>query len=1239
MDNLKQLEKLVKVFNTDNIVTPDQIEEVLLAMVTILANNKKSVDFLNEETKATVESVLSKSQAEYAKHKADLEERLMSSTIDVHGRVGKKMMDMEARLTMEADQKMVQTMESCQKMMDECKAMMPKDGMDGKDGSPDTAPQIKDKLESLEGDARLDAKAIKNLPQATHTTQTIYKGGGGIRLNVGGVEEVHKLNVVGGTVTGSDHEATLTVTGAGATAFTDLTDVPAAYTGQGGKVVAVKADVSGLEFITASSTDEKVKYDAGDPTAGYVADKFVAGTGISVTEGTGGDANKLQITNSAPDQTVSITAGTNIDSVTGTYPNFTVNAATQGGSYTLPTASDTVKGGVKIGARLTMTGEVLSADQQGTVTAVSVATANGVSGSSSGGATPALTISLGAITPSTVNALTLASQTVGFTVAGGTTSKTLTVPLDASVSGTNTGDQTLAGLGGLALDQATPQTIINGQPIQDTLTASQITATDANKKLQSLTTATYPSLTELSYVKGTTSAIQTQFTNKLDKQFSVDINRQGFLNTTETSISFTGTTFTLTDAGSGWSYYRAGLKYTISGNKTVNLSAGTAGIYYIYIDATDGTLTCSAVNAAWSLLDTKVPVATVAYNSTLTPTYWLADERHTALIDQRMEYYLHTLDGARLVSAPTLSGYTINSDVNANKTFAISASSLLDQDLKFDPAALTQPNGTNADYVVWYRTGASTWVWKSSNMPFVYNVGNTNNWIQWDNGGTMTDATGGAGGNVRFVNSYLLITNKTGAARHIIVPGRAIYTTLATAQNEAIANFTWNGFEIDEAIICYRLTWTTVTSTSQGKCQLAATPQVLNLSTVTNVSSGAGTDHNTLSNLQGGTTSEYYHLTSAQATVVGNTSGTNTGDNSANTNAGLVHTAGAESITGAKTFDKDTILTKGTSTGVTTISTANTSGTSYTQTLPAQNGTIANVTGTSDAITVGTIELGAATDTTLSRTGAGVIAVEGARVITSAGTTSGTILKNNGTTFVASTETYAAPGASGQVLTSDGTNWTSAAPAGGGGGLWTAVAGSPTRASNTTFTVTDTSNANKYDLVYSRGTPLKWTESSTVKQAVVVNSAYATNTVTVTIMGDTMASIDASSLKYAHEKARVISFAVAGTIATGTDLSSHYNCPMALKVYGADGYHGTAGTTNATTYDINKNGTTMFTAKVSIASGATASDVTVGSTADSGTVTAVSDVLSIDCDSVSTTAPIDAYINLFVFPLQNQYLS
>lgn len=87
--------------------------------------------------------------------------------------------------------------------------------------------------------------------------------------------------------------------------------------------------ILGSGNIDIIETDEKVKYDAGDTTAGYVADKIIAGTGISVAEGAGANENKLVVTNSSPDQTVAISAGTNITSVTGTYPNFTINAATQ----------------------------------------------------------------------------------------------------------------------------------------------------------------------------------------------------------------------------------------------------------------------------------------------------------------------------------------------------------------------------------------------------------------------------------------------------------------------------------------------------------------------------------------------------------------------------------------------------------------------------------------------------------------------------------------------------------------------------------------------------------------------------------------------------------------------------------------------------------------------------------------------------------------------------------------------
>lgn len=50
--------------------------------------------------------------------------------------------------------------------------------------------------------------------------------------------------------------------------------------------------------------------------------------------------------------------------------------------------------------------------------------------------------------------------------------------------------------------------------------------------------------------------------------------------------------------------------------------------------------------------------------------------------------------------------------------------------------------------------------------------------------------------------------------------------------------------------------------------------------------------------------------------------------------------ASVQTVTGLKTFDKDKLAMKGTSTGVTTVSTANTSATDYTITMPAATGTV-----------------------------------------------------------------------------------------------------------------------------------------------------------------------------------------------------------------------------------------------------------------------------------------------------------
>ena len=83
-----------------------------------------------------------------------------------------------------------------------------------------------------------------------------------------------------------------------------------------------------------------------------------------------------------------------------------------------------------------------------------------------------------------------------------------------TLSGSNTGDQDLSSLAPKASPTftgivTTPAIIVSSE------TANTIASFDASKNVKSLATTTYPSLTELSYGKGVTSAIQTQIDSKV----------------------------------------------------------------------------------------------------------------------------------------------------------------------------------------------------------------------------------------------------------------------------------------------------------------------------------------------------------------------------------------------------------------------------------------------------------------------------------------------------------------------------------------------------------------------------------------------------------------------------------------------------------------------------------------------------------------------------------------------------
>jgi hypothetical protein len=85
-------------------------------------------------------------------------------------------------------------------------------------------------------------------------------------------------------------------------------------------------------------------------------------------------------------------------------------------------------------------------------------------------------------------------------------------PANASFGGViTTGSQTIAGAKTLST-----------APILSSLTSSEILALDASNNIQSLAVATYPDLTELSYVKGVTSSVQTQIDGKLTSPTFID---------------------------------------------------------------------------------------------------------------------------------------------------------------------------------------------------------------------------------------------------------------------------------------------------------------------------------------------------------------------------------------------------------------------------------------------------------------------------------------------------------------------------------------------------------------------------------------------------------------------------------------------------------------------------------------------------------------------------------------------
>ncbi|MCK9371050.1 hypothetical protein M0R04_14155 [Candidatus Dojkabacteria bacterium] len=158
------------------------------------------------------------------------------------------------------------------------------------------------------------------------------------------------------------------------------------------------------------------------------------------------------------------------------------------------------------------------------------------------------------------------------------------------------------------------------------LTASEILITDANKNIVSGAVATYPSLTELSYVKGATSALQTQLNAKSAGLFKNGVTTRDLstasgdqtiahgLGVAPKKIRITAFNFNTAD---NTKFSQSFGTYNGTTNSNIHKGANSNNQYYVGADSTN-----IITIYAYDITNTSPTVATAAYDATNITLAW-----------------------------------------------------------------------------------------------------------------------------------------------------------------------------------------------------------------------------------------------------------------------------------------------------------------------------------------------------------------------------------------------------------------------------------------------------------------------------------------------------------------------------------------------------------------------------------------------------------------------------------------
>lgn len=305
---------------------------------------------------------------------------------------------------------------------------------------------------------------------------------------------------------------------------------------------------------------------------------------------------------------------------------------------------------------------------------------------------------------------------------------------------------------------------------------------------------------------------------------------------------------TLTPTLASFDIYVRGTKITTTGvHESVAHGAGAANYYYYH----DGSAFVWATDP-WPF--DEAPICYVVWLGADGVGYF---ELHTTSRDPNIHRVLHFSQGTQVQTRGAITGYTPSTDSDVAVTYAIAQTVILDEDIQYTLTALAD----GGPYTIWWRTTAGAWTYtEGATLPFKYGT-----YPQWNR---ISDFTLVDLGSLEYCNYYVFATPALETQQQfIIVPGQAMYSSLAGAQAESVSGLSFGTLPFQEIAPLYKITMRARnTYGGTAKCMIEAVETLVG--TRVSVTSTAVPNHNALAGLQGGAAAEYYHLTAAELVEV-----------------------------------------------------------------------------------------------------------------------------------------------------------------------------------------------------------------------------------------------------------------------------------------------------------------------------------------------------------------------------------